>query len=581
MSLNKEKMKKTAEEFAREQKDISVSEFFEKNKHLLGFDNPTKSLLMAVKEAVDNSLDACEEAGILPEITVKIKNVDEETFVVSVADNGPGIIKENVPKTFAKLLHGSKFHRLRQSRGQQGIGISSVTLYSQLTTGVPTRVWSKTETDKNTNYFEIHLDTTKNEPQIMKSEVSSKEVVGDHGVKVEVEIHGRYRRTVDDYLKQTSISNPFAKINYFAPDGRKIIFPRSINELPKEPKRMKPHPHGMEFGVLQRIIQNSNSRTLLSFLTNEFSSVGSQSAREICKIAKLKEDEKPQTLDRIGIDKLLKAMHAARVQRPPTDCLSPIGSSELEKSLQKEYPNAEFIAAVTREPEVYRGFPFLVEVGIVYGFAEENEKKSEEEDYDDQNHDTIELIRFANRVPLLYQQSACALTEAVRSVDWRRYNLTQSGKNLPSGPMKLVIHICSVWVPFVSESKEAVAGYPEIIKESKLAIQDAGRKLSIFLSGKRKAGDAKRKIQMFERYSGEVSNALAVLTEKPEKDIEKKLRVLIENRVHIKAEIEEALEKEEHNKEVEKELKREEAKEKIAEAAQKVKDKIKGKEKKK
>jgi DNA topoisomerase-6 subunit B len=203
-----------------------------------------------------------------------------------------------------------------------------------------------------------------------------------------------------------------------------------------------------------------------------------------------------------------------------------------------------------------------MEVGIVYGFAQESEKKNgEEEDYDDKDHDTIELIRFANRVPLLYQQSACALTEAVRSVDWRRYNLQQSGKNLPSGPMKLVIHICSVWVPFVSESKEAVAGYPEIIKEAKLAVQDAGRKLSIFLSGKRKAGEAHRKIQMFERYSGEVSNALAILTEKEEKEIEKKLKTLIEGRIRVKEEYEEAIEKEEHNKGIAREQKKEKTQE--------------------
>jgi len=550
----KETVRKTAEDFAKEQKEISVSEFFEKNKHLLGFDNPTKSLLMAVKEAVDNGLDACEEAGILPEISVKIKQTNDNTFIVTVTDNGPGIVKENIPKTFAKLLHGSKFHRLRQSRGQQGIGISSVTLYSQLTTGVPTKVWSKIESSKKTNYFEIHLDTAKNEPQIVKSEESEKPVVGDHGVRVEVEIHGRYRKTVEDYLKQTSISNPFAKINYTAPDGTKKIFPLSVKELPPAPKVMKPHPHGMEFGVLQRLIQGSNSRTLLSFLTNEFSSVGAQGAREICKLAKLKDDEKPQNLDRPTIDRLLKAMQAARIQRPPTDCLSPIGADELEKSLKREYPDAEFVTSVTREPEVYRGFPFLIEVGIVYGF--QNGKKDEE---DEERHgDEIELIRFANRVPLLYQQSACALTESVRGVDWRRYDLQQSGNNLPSGPMKLVIHICSVWVPFVSESKEAVAAYPEIIKETKLALQDAGRKLSQFLSGKRRAGDAKRKAQMFERYSDEVSRALAILTSRPAAEVEKKLRTLIEGRVQIKEEYEKALEKEQEHKDGARKIKQEE-----------------------
>ncbi|MFA4819990.1 MAG: DNA topoisomerase VI subunit B [Candidatus Aenigmatarchaeota archaeon] len=417
------------------------------------------------------------------------------------------------------------------SRGQQGIGISSVTLYSQLTTGVPTKVWSKVESKKKTHYCELHLDTTKNEPDVIKEEDIDKDVLGEHGVRIDMEIHGRYRKTVEDYLKQTSISNPFAKIVYTAPDGTKTIFPRSLNELPSPSKIMKPHPHGMEFGVLQRLLQKTSSRTLLSFLTNEFSSVGQQSAKEICKTAKLQEDIKPQEMDRVSIEKLIKSMQTSKVQRPPTDCLSPVGEIELEKSLKKEYPNAEFITSIKRDPEVYRGFPFLIEVGIVYGFQEENKKKNDD---DERREDSIELIRFANRVPLLYQQSACALTEAVKGVDWRRYNMQQSGSNLPVGPMKLVIHICSVWVPFVSESKEAVASYPEIIKETKLALQDAGRKLASFLSGKRRVGEQKRRLQMFERYANEVANALAILSGDSEKDVEKKLRILIESRVHTK-----------------------------------------------
>ncbi|HLD39506.1 MAG TPA: DNA topoisomerase VI subunit B [archaeon] len=522
--------RKKAEDFAKEQKEISVSEFFEKNKHLLGFDNPTKSLLMAVKEAVDNSLDACEEAGILPDLVVKIKNVKEDIYIVSVSDNGPGIVKEQIPRIFGKLLYGSKFHRLKQSRGQQGIGISSVTLYSQLTTGVPTKVWSKVESKKKIHYCELHLDTTKNEPDVIKEEDIEKDILGEHGVRIDMEIHGRYRKTVEDYLKQTSISNPFAKITYTAPDGTKTTFPRSLNELPKPSKTMRPHPHGMEFGVLQRILQKTSSRTLLSFLTNEFSSVGQQSAKEICKSAKLQENVKPQDMERADIEKMIKAMQTAKVQRPPTDCLSPIGETELEKSLRKEYPNAEFITSIKRDPEVYRGFPFLIEVGIVYGFQEDKKKN----DDDEKREDSIELIRFANRVPLLYQQSACALTDAVKGVDWRRYNMQQSGNNLPVGQMKLVIHICSVWVPFVSESKEAVASYPEIIKETKLALQDAGRKLASYLSGKRRVGEQKRRLQIFDRYSGEVVSAIAILTAKPEKEVEKKLKSLIESRAHIK-----------------------------------------------
>ncbi|MFH0832558.1 MAG: DNA topoisomerase VI subunit B [Candidatus Aenigmatarchaeota archaeon] len=527
-------MKKTAEEFAKEQKEISISEFFEKNKHLLGFDNPTKSLLMAVKEAVDNSLDACEEAGILPEITVKIKNVKEDIYQVIVQDNGPGIVKEQIPRVFGKLLYGSKFHRLKQSRGQQGIGISSVTLYSQLTTGEPTRVWSKIESQKKTYYMELHLNTVKNEPDITKQEDIDKDVLGESGVKVEMTLHGRYRKIVEDYLKQTSISNPFAKIAYTAPDGTKLIFPKSVNELPKPSKIMKPHPYGVEFGTLQRMLEKASSRTLLSFLTNEFSSVGTQSAKEICKTAKVQDSTKPAELERTDIEKIIKAMQSVKIQRPPLDCLSPIGAEELEKSLKKEYPSAEFVTSINREPSVYRGFPFMIEVGIVYGTHEEKNGKKNNNDEDEKNGESIDLIRFANRVPLMYQQSACGLTESVKQVDWRRYNLDQKGDSLPAGPMKLIVHICSVWVPFVSESKEAVAPYPEIIKETKLALQDAGRKLSSYLSGKRRTGEAKRRIQIFERYSHEVASSLSILTKADAKDLEKKIRDMISSRVHIK-----------------------------------------------
>jgi DNA topoisomerase-6 subunit B len=177
---------------------------------------------------------------------------------------------------------------------------------------------------------------------------------------------------------------------------------------------------------------------------------------------------------------------------------------------------------VTREPAVYRGNPFQIEVGIVYGFGKPDEQ--------------IDLVRLANRVPLLYQSGACAVTEAVKDVDWKRYHMQQPGNNLPVGPMMLVVHMNSVWVPFVSESKEAIAPYPDIVKEMKLAIQDAGRKLSLYLSGKRRAGEQKRRLQIFERYAGEVAHSLFLLTNRNEKDISKKLKELIETRAKIRDE---------------------------------------------
>ena len=509
--------RKTAEEMGREQKEISISEFFEKNKHLLGFDNPTKALLMCVKEAVDNSLDACEESGILPDIVVKVKQTKDESFKITIQDNGPGIVKDQITRVFGKLLYGSKFHKLKQGRGQQGIGISACVLYSQLTTGNSTKIWSKTENDKKTHYYEIQINTKKNEPEIVKEEVQESNF--DHGVKIELDVSGRYRKWVEDFLRQTSISNPFAKIIYTAPDGTKTTFPRTANELPKLAKEMKPHPHGVEFGILQRMASVTSSRTVTSFITNDFSSVGSTTSKEICKIAKVDESKKPADLSREDIEKILNAITKVKIQRPPTDCLSPVGKDDLEKSLKREFPGAEFIAVRSRDPDVYRGFPFMIEVAVVYGGDIKNESG--------------ELIRFANKVPLLYQAGACATSEAVKETDWKRYGLQQANNSLPTGPMIILVHMCSVWVPFVSESKEAIAPYPDIVKEMKLALQDIGRELSRYVSGKRRAGEAKRRVLLFERYSTEVAEALATLSGKNKAELEKKLKSYIGDRVKI------------------------------------------------
>ena len=454
----------------------------------------------------------------------------QETDIVMVPVKAIEIINEghdfvydiSVPEceNFVGGFGGISCHN---SRGQQGIGISAVALYSQLTTGTPTKIWTRTDSDKKTTYVELNIDTLKNEPKVVKEDHLDESPLKEHGTIVSIEMSGRYRKTqgVDDYLKQTAIANPFAKITYTAPDGVKTIFPRSVNELPKAPKEMRPHPYGIEFGILQRMLANTKSRNLGTFIVNDFSSTGAQSAKEICAKAKLDPQAAPTSLDRTAIDKLLKAMQEAKLQRPPLDCLSPIGGKELEKSLKKEFPGAEFVIAVQREPTVYRGNPFEIEVGIAYG----GDMKADEQ---------IQILRFANRVPLLYQAGAGATMEAVKDIEWKRYGLQQSGSNVPVGSMVLVVHMASSWVPFVSESKEAIAPYPDIVKEMKLAIQDAGRQLSRYISGKRKEGEQKRRLQIFERYSVEVATALHILTGKDEKSILGKLRGIIENRNKLK-----------------------------------------------
>jgi DNA topoisomerase-6 subunit B len=579
----------TAEAMAQKQREISVSEFFVKNRHLLGFDNPSKALLTTIKEAVDNSLDACEEAGLLPELHVEVHDLalqaskkgeltkGEGRFLVVVQDNGPGIVKAQVPKIFGKLLYGSKFHRLKQSRGQQGIGISAAAMYGQLTTGKPIRVTSRVGKNKVAHVFDIQIDTRKNEPVVTHDETLA-QWHQDHGTRVELEIVANWQqgqRFVNRYVEHTALANPHATIHYTRPvsasqrtepgagrpGNETLTFPRAATELPKEAVEIKPHPHGVELGALMLMAQESKSHDVRGFLQTAFSRVSAAAADEIlAKVPWGKKATRPRALgeNRVLAEELHKAIAATKLMSPPTNCLSPIGDELMRKGLVSflnvieseggsEDENAQldldsvsmkparkggkaaaagkaappqpeavpdappeegvekikghnyFIATVTRSPKVYRGNPFQVEVGLAYGGSWPADK-------------TIELFRFANRVPLLFQRGACGITEAIVRTDWRNYLLSQPKGSLPVGPMALLVHIASVWVPFTSESKEAVAHYPDIIKEVQLAGQECGRKLATFIR-KRKAADyqAQRR-SIFELYIEEVAAAIGKIT---------------------------------------------------------------------
>ncbi len=497
-----------AEEFAKQQREISISEFFEKNRHLLGYDNKVKALLMIVKEGVDNALDATEEAGILPEIYVRVREVGNERYEIVIKDNGPGIVRNQIPKIFGKLLYGSKFHRLKQNRGQQGIGISAATLYTQLTTGRPLEIVSSTG-DGKVHKYKIKIDVRKNEPLIVESAVE--EGVDWRGVQLRFVTEGvyrEYRQSIPEYIKQTAIANPHAHIIFDSPNGR-MEFRRGVESLPKPPREIKPHLHGVEFGVLTRMLRETKARTLMSFLTTEFTKVGRKTAKEICEKAGIEENRKPKKVTDEEARRLIEVVKSVKLLKPPTDCLSPLGREMVKEGLKKEL-RPEWVESITRPPEVYRGWPFQVEVGLAYG-GEITEPK---------------IMRFANRVPLLYQQGDCAITKAVTGIDWRRYGLN-GGKGMPEEPLAVFVHLVSVWVPFTSESKEAIASYPVIIKEIKLALQECARKLSAYLSGKRRREYHKQRMRTFEKYAEETVNALAELTGVRREEIKRKLLELI------------------------------------------------------
>ncbi|MFA5141483.1 MAG: DNA topoisomerase VI subunit B [Candidatus Woesearchaeota archaeon] len=489
-----------AQELAKKQRDIGVAEFFAKNRHLLGFDNKRKALMTAIKEAVDNSLDACEEANILPEIIVEVIDMQNDRFRVVIEDNGPGIVKDQIPKIFAKLLYGSKFHSMKQSRGQQGIGISAAVMYGQLTTGRAAKITSTIGKNYPSNFVELMLDTQKNAPKVLKEEVVEWEK--DHGTRVEIDLEATYQKgnqSIDEYLKQTAITNPHATIIYTTPKAEQIIFARSTDKLPKKPLEIKPHPYGVELGLMQKMLENTESRTLQAFLTAEFSRVGAGAAKTICENSALLPNTKPKSLSREMIEKLMEGIKNTKLFSPPSDCISPIGAETLKGGLKKEI-EAEFYTSNTRPPAVYRGNPFQIEVGLAYGGNQSSEEP-------------MRLLRFANRVPLLFQQSGCSTFKAISGMNWRQYGLSQSQGSLPVGPVSVVIHIASVWVPFTSESKEAIAHYPEIIKEMRLGLQECGRELASYVRKKRKMKEQLERVNIFEKYLPIVAESIAYLSD--------------------------------------------------------------------
>ena len=519
----------SAAEMGARQREISVSEFFTKNRHLLGFDNPRKALLTCVKEAVDNALDACEEAGILPEVVVKVEVAanggaapapsQANRFRVTVIDYGPGIVRQQIPRIFAKLLYGSKFHRLRMSRGQQGIGISAAGMYAQLTTGKPVQIISRTGARSPAHYFEVQIDTKKNEPRILERKEIDWE--SHRGTQVTMEIEGRYqkgRASVDEYLEQTAIANPHVKLVYHTPEGEIKEYPRTINELPPQPREIKPHPYGIEFGMLLRMLHDTKSHSVSGFLSSDFSRVSAKLAQEICRAAKLSPQMRPRNIHGAAAETLYQTIQSTKIMAPPSNCISPIGEKAILHGLYKQI-RGDFYTAVTRPPAVYRGNPFVIEAGLAYGKGPEQAAGKTlqpkvplaEGEHKNDDQELARVIRYANRVPLLYQQSACATFKSVLDTTWRNYGVAQSRGALPAGPLVIFVHMASVWVPFTSESKEAIADYDEIRKEIKLALQECGRRLGVFLRRRERAKSEFRRRNIFELYIEEVVEACARL----------------------------------------------------------------------
>jgi DNA topoisomerase-6 subunit B len=490
--------------------EISPADFFYRNREIAGFANPVRAIFSAIRELIENSLDASEPQGILPNIYVRLSFMNEKNenlYVLRVEDNGSGIPADFVPLAFCQFLFSSKY-KLKQSRGTFGLGGTMTILYGQITTNKPVKVISSTGTSKIYEYT-LMIDVERNRPIIMDRRIRENENKW-HGTIVELGLEGDYYKAMPkilEYLKQTAIVNPYANITFVDPRGRLYMFERVTTVLPPQPRETLPHPHGIDVETMYRIIRVTNCRTMLDFMQKHFHRVGKRIARNFLKFAGFPEDADPKKLKPEEIVNLVQAMKNFDEFLPPdASCLSPLGENLLRAGVLKEL-EPEFVAVSQRKPSAYSGHPFIIEVGIAYGG-----KIPVSED--------ILLYRFANKIPLVYDESGDVSWKIVKSINWRNYGLALNM------PFAVLVHICSTKIPWKTVGKEMVADRPEVSREILNGIREVARQLSIYLSRKERAKREKVRLSIFAKYLPKIAEFSAKLAGKETPSVDELLRRL-------------------------------------------------------
>ncbi len=607
---------------------ISPSEFFYSNRDLAGFSNPTRSLYTAVRELVENALDACDQKGILPDVHLIIKAVDPEKpdpkpYILTVKDNGPGIDSKYVPLAFGTILYGSKFG-LKQARGMFGLGATMAILYGQITTNKPVIVKSSTD-GKIQDEFEILLDIQKNKPIIVKHKTKE---ISKQGLSVSICLEGDYSKAgtkIRDYVYETSLITPYAKITFDDPKGEKFHHPRFVKDIPPPPTIIRPHPHGIDVERIRRMIVESlfeipniddamiekvrkdlglskknlgftgimekarkkgkslprqtrvvialmsflkmdfeklnkiriedidvpnkklsywdfgdsqsksvdmdpenlyynqlthtvQGEPLTTFLTKRFQRVGPTTAIKFAEFAKFKPEKRVGTMTNQELVHFSNSLQNFEdFMAPDSSCLAPLGAEPLEKGIKKFF-NPDFSAVVQRPASAYSGFPFIIEMGIAYG----GEIKS----------GGPHVYRFANRIPLLYDEGSDVVLKVVNDADWGRYKV----KGEP--PFVIVSHICSTRIPYKTAGKENVADRPEIERELRLALQLLSRKLAAYMSKRGQAEMAKKRSNLYAKYIPMIAEFCTELAGKKKEPNYKKIleEVTIESKKTVEEE---------------------------------------------
>ncbi len=514
-------MDTTADKLFKEFKEISVTEFFRKNKAHLGYSGAIRSLTTVIHELVTNSLDACEEAGILPEVTVELHELGEEHYRFVEKDNGPGIPLKHISSVFGKMLAGTKFHRNIQLRGQQGIGVSGVTMFSQMTTGKPLKI--RTSTGTEINEIEMMVDISKNKAEIISQNAAeqSPDVAGWRGTEIEGElkdvVYKQGEKSPYEYLRRTALANPHARITFTSPDGKTTVFERSVQDIPNPPVAVLPHPKGITVDDLFNMARASDFRNTSAFLKHSFSRISSAKVHEIESMVGFPLKRRPNGLKWEECEQLVRAFKKVKFLAPSMEGLRPIGETQINNAMLSIL-DPQFSHCQSRSPLVHSGgVPFQIEVGIAYG-GSAGRKTAE--------GPRAELLRFANRSPLLFDAGGCAITKAVNSIKWSRYGI----KKIEEEPVTIFVNVVSTYIPYTSAGKQSIAYEQEIIEEIKKALMEIGRHFERHHARKHRAMEMENKKKALMKYSKEVAGALAKLTGKDSKELLENLKILIEKR---------------------------------------------------
>lgn len=498
----------------------STAEYFAKNLQQVGFSSPAKAVLTTLKEAVDNSLDACEENGILPDIKIEIgklgpgasRNTDLVQIVVE--DNGPGLDPDDLGKVFGEYLASSKFGRGRCSRGQQGIGISAATTWAQLTNASGVRVISKTKNMRKAVSATIDVDIKGNKGIIKKKETVEWEK--PHGLRVEFRIDGRIVLNGDGglltYLEGTTLVNPHMTIDYKLVDQEPLSIPRVATVVPDIPAATLPHPHTMKLGEFMTHAGLYGKITLDNFLKKGFSRINDATIKDLIKKGMPKGllTKNLSAISEEEYKKIYSALHETELIAPSTRSVLTVGEEGLSKSIQR-LGEVDFFSVVTRKPRICDFKPVVVEVAI----ARFKDRGSAAED------GPVQLLRFANRVPLQFDKGACAITRSVESVNWRSYGLNQPKDSLPMGPFVFAVSVTSPFIKFKNASKETIDGGDDLVDEIRRALMQAGQKLSRHIRAEYKAADLERKISHIEKFGPILVEGLARIIEAPKSRVQK------------------------------------------------------------